>query len=171
MIPATPVDPVILQIERWQDLLMCLFFGFLWGLMSNIKTGGGNRYFTVAIAQIPYEFQEFKVPLLPRCTFVALLPTLLFVLNNTRFLSEHPLFSISTITLSISIGIWLYAASRELQSREKDRKAAIEKFLADPNAGIPIPTRRPGELGLPLHIWTARCRETRTNWQQSAMKK
>jgi hypothetical protein len=153
--PLVPVDPVILQTEAWEAVLMSLFIGFLLGLMTNIKTGGGNRYFTVAIAQIPYQFQEFRVPLLPRCVFVASLLALLPMWENADFfVFAHLLFVICVIALFLSVGAWLYAASRDLARDEKRRKREIEDFLADPKATIPVPGRSPGELPAPFHVWS-----------------
>src|SRR5215467_5762495 len=138
------------QVEQWEDILIYLFVGFLLGLMSNIKTGGGSRYFTVAIAQIPYQFQEFRVPLLPRCVFGALLIALLPI-SSGEF-TDAP-FATCVVTLALSAGAWLFVASRHLADDERRRKAEIERFLADANASVPALNQMPAELSGRLQVW------------------
>ena len=154
LLPVHPVDPVILQTEAWQFILMGVFFGFLMGLITNIKTGGGSRYFTVAIAQSPYQFQEFRVPLLPRCIFGALLMALLAIGGNAKFIDAYPLFVIWLVALLTSVGIWLYAASRNLAHDDNIRNVEIQRFLADQSAAVPVRSHPPGELPGFFHVWS-----------------
>jgi hypothetical protein len=142
-----PID----QLKPWAEILVYLVVGFLLGLLTNIKTGGGSRYFTVAIAQIPYRFQEFRVPLLPRCVFVSLLLALL-PLSTGEF--QDPLFATCVVLLVISVGAWLFVASQHLAEDERRRKAEIERFLADANESVPAPSQMPEKLSRRLQVWS-----------------
>ena len=152
--PQVPVDPLILQIQAWEGILLCLFLGFLFGLMTNIKTGGGGRYFTVALAQIPYRFRELRVPLLPRCILGALLLALFPSCGDADFAAAHPLFVLAILVLASSVGLWLYGASRDLAAEEMHRKMEVEEFLANPDAAVPMPSRPPGEISATFHVWS-----------------
>lgn len=143
----------ILELQAWQQFLLLEFIGFLLGLLTNIP--GGARYFTVALAQTPYQLPKFRVPLLPRCLFVGLLlPLIDGVGPNTDLRYSHPLFLATAIASLISIGFWLYRTSRFLESLDTQSKREIEAFLDDPAAIVPVPNPSVRTMPRTLRVWS-----------------